>query len=68
VALMTENVQLFQDRFSAGQFNANELNLQEIDLQKEKNILLEKKAQLTKKEIDRIHVSGNLGAFLKALN
>jgi outer membrane protein TolC len=67
VSLMTENVTIYQDRFSAGQLIVNDLNLQELDLQREKTNLLKQKADLINLEIQRLNISGNLDGFIQKL-
>lgn len=64
VALMNENVIIFQERFTSGQYNASDLNLQELDLLKEKNVLLKQQADLILKQIEQLNFSGNLSEFL----
>lgn len=68
VTLMNENVILFQERFTAGQYNASDLNLQELDLLKEKNSLLRQQADLILKQIEQLNYSGNLNEFVKRLD
>lgn len=65
VKLMNENVIIFQERFTVGQYNASDLNLQELDLLKEKNTLLKKQADLILKQIEQLNFSGNLDEFVK---
>jgi len=68
VVLMNENVIIFQERFTAGQYNASDLNLQELDLLKEKNSLLKLQADLILKQIEQLNFSGNLNMFVKGLD
>lgn len=68
VALMTENISIFQQRFTAGQYNASDLNLQELDLLKEKNSLLKQQADLILKQIEQLNFSGNLNGFIRGLD
>lgn len=68
VELLSENVNIYQDRFLAGQLSVNDLNLQELDLQHEKTNLLKQKTDLINLRIQHIHTSGNLNNFIQKLN
>ncbi len=65
--LLTENVDLFQERFRMGQLDAYELNRQELDLQQEKIKQRQQQAALVQRQIERLYASGNLRSFTQGL-
>ncbi len=60
IALLKENLDIYQARLQTGQLEASELNTQESALQKALVQQLQLKEQLNKTFMDRLYISGNL--------
>lgn len=67
VTLLKENVTLYRERVLNGQFAATELNVQEAELQKVLAQLKQVKEQLNTSFMERLYITGTLGAELKKL-
>lgn len=67
LTLLKENVAIYRDRLSAGQFAAVELNVQESELQKASFQLQQLEQELNRAKVERLYLAGRVGERLKKL-
>lgn len=68
IHLLEENLNLYHERFTEGQINAYDMISQEIDLQKEKALFNQHRAELYRKQVERIRNSGRFNMWVRNLN
>lgn len=67
LALLQENIKVYQERLQDGQFAASELNVQEAELQKLATQIKQLNEQLNKALVERLYITGKLSEKLQNL-